>query len=153
MEKREQVDTAIGTALLFIAFTSIFSMLNKLVATLLIGGEIGFFIKLNILWLLVVAAIIVALIGYINKSNEKGYLDILQNENICIITGVLVALEGLVNLSSALPSYIMSIQMASTVADSSSGKVVAADVICIIIYLCQILFGSYLARRLINKKV
>lgn len=157
MEEHEQIKNVLGTALMFTIITSVFSLLNKLSTLILTNGGlkkgVNIFIENNILWIIVAAAIILLLIIYIKKLNQVSYLDILQNENIHLSTGVLVALQGLINLSSLLPIYIMSIQtslkipyFAGKSIEEMGRKTIIVDVISAAIIFCQILFGIYLAK-------
>lgn len=157
MEKHDKINYSLGTALLLTIITSIFSLPSRL-STLIVRNDgfinrINIFIKYNILWIIVVSVIIVSLSIYIKKSNERGYLDIFQNENIRLITGILVSLDGLINLSKLLPSYIMSIQASLKIPSFAeanielvSTKIIISDIISVTAFLCEIFFGVYLAK-------
>lgn len=158
MEKHEQINTVLGIALLFTIITSIFSLPKSFITLILLtnGGlknAINIFIQNNILFIIVMVLIIISLIVYIKKSNEIGYLVILRNENVRLITGVLVALQGVMELSSLLPTYIMTIQpllkMPHSPGDNIevlSRRIITVDVVSVAIILCQVFVGVYLAK-------
>jgi hypothetical protein len=155
MEKHGHVNAILWIALLFTVITSVVSLINRLSVLILSHGEIVLsnFIKMNILWIIVVVAIIITLVLNIKNSEQPGFLDILQNENIRITTGILVALQGLISLSNALPNYIMSIQTLyryklppSVDLEILIRKPIIIDVISLVIILCQISLGVYLAK-------
>lgn len=154
MEKHGQVNTILWIALLFTIITSIFSLPNRLSVLIVTnaGNGLSKFITTNILWIIVVVAIIVVLIVNIKKSEQTSFLMILQNGSIRVGTGILVALQGLINLSSTLPTYIMSIQQLYKIpqsVDANMKKVimitVIIDVISVVMILCQTFLGFYLA--------
>ncbi|ERI93406.1 hypothetical protein HMPREF1982_01830 [Clostridiales bacterium oral taxon 876 str. F0540] len=157
MEKHEQINIVLGSALLFTIITSICSLPSRLSTVILTsGGLIGginSFIKNNILWLIVVVIIILLLIVYIKKSNDTSYLHLLQNENIRLTTGVLVIIDGLVNLSSILPIYFTTIQSSYKVSHYVSDgmqalttKILTIDIITVVIILFQICLGISLVK-------
>ncbi|QAT39684.1 hypothetical protein [Clostridium sp. JN-9] len=158
METHEGYTTAIGIALLYTIFTSLFSLLNRL--TLFIIPQGGFistlnlFFQKNALWIIVVAAIIILLNSYLKKMNIDFNDYIIKNNKICLISGTLIAIEGLINLSSLLPAYIssskLSIQTSQLVTgnmtNSPAKYIVISNIISIFIILLQIITGIYLAR-------
>lgn len=157
MNEHKEIKTSLEIALLFIIITSIFSLPSKLSTLILNNGGfkngIHIFIRHNILWIIVVSITIILLKTYIKKSNKTGYLNLLQNKNVSLTTGILVALQGLINLSNLLPTYIMSIQSSFQLPNSFQSniklireKIIIIDVISIAMILCQIFFGVYLAK-------
>ncbi len=158
METHESYATAIGIALLYTIFTSLFSLLNRL--TLFMVPQSGFISTLNLfflknaLWIIVVAAIIILLSSYLKKMNLNFNDHIIKNNKICLISGTLIAIEGLINLSSLLPAYIssskLSIQTSQLVTgamtNSPAKYIVISNIISIFIILLQIITGIYLAR-------
>lgn len=154
MEKHGQVNAILWIALLFTVITSVFSLPNRLSILLIkTNGESGLsnFIYNNILWIIIVVAIIITLVLKIKKTEEPVLLDILKNENIRITTGLLVALHGLIGLSSVLPNYILSFRTIYNLPQSVGLEILIrraliVDVILIVMFLCQISFGVYLAK-------
>lgn len=157
MERHEQINTVLGSALLFTVITSIGSLPSRLSTLILTNGRLiggpNSFVKSNILWIIVVAIIIILLIAYIKKSNETNCLHVLQNENILLTTGVLVAIDGLINLSSLLPTYITIIQSLLKIPhyvgsgmETLSSKIIMVDIITVAIILLQIFLGIYLVK-------
>lgn len=158
MERHENPATVMGIALLYTIVTSLFSFLNRL--TLFIVPQSGFtstlnlFFQKNTLWIIVAAAIIIALSVYLKKMNLNFNDDIIKNNRICLISGILIAIEGLINLSSLLPDYIsssrLSIQASQLVtgnmANSPAKYIVISNIISIFIILLQIITGIYLAK-------
>lgn len=103
----------IGIALLYNIITGILSLPRRLDVFIIKGyykTTIIFFLQRNALWIIVVIGVIIILSVYKNKLHQNFFIDILQNRNICIITGVLVIIEGLISFSSYLPYSIISIQ-------------------------------------------
>ncbi|MFL0245551.1 hypothetical protein [Candidatus Clostridium stratigraminis] len=161
MDRHEQMNTVLGSALLFTVITSICSLPSRLSTLILTNGRLiggpNSFVENNILWIVVVAIIIFLLIVYIKRSNETRCLRLLQNENIRLTTGILVAIDGLINLSSLLPTYIMIIQSLLKIPhyagggmEALSSKIITVDIITVAIILLQIFFGIYLVKC--NKK-
>jgi len=158
MEKREQVNIAIGIALLFAIITSIFSIIKSFITwTFLPNGGfkngVNVFIRYNILYIIVVILIICLLIVYIKKTNQKGNIDVLENENTRLITGILVSLQGIMDLSSVLPIYFKTLppllkfpQSAEKSIEVLSRRIIIVDVISVALILCQIFVGVYLAK-------
>ena len=86
--------------------------------------------------------------------NLKFYPGILQNRNIRLIVGVLIALQGLINLSSILPlriaSVVSSIQVSELVRENAKGIItqsILSNTFAIIIILCQIALGLYFVKH------
>lgn len=151
MEKHEQLNKTVGIALLFTTITSIFSLLNRLAALIVTSRDsVGNYFKSNILWFAVVAAIISILAAYYKKSNEKGFLYILQNEDIRITTGVLISIQGLISLAGTLPAHINTLQFLlktmNIPMNVTNGRTITTMVVSVILIICQVLLGVYLAR-------
>jgi hypothetical protein len=157
MEKYEEAKIVSGIAIVYIITTSVFSFLNKL--SLLIikddSSNIGFktFFSSSILWIIVVAGIIIALTIYANKYNQKVCLNILDNTIVRSSAGILISIEGLVNLSSSLPIRISginsAIQVSQQVGQTVQGIIaqsIVSNTVAIAISICQILFGVYLVK-------
>jgi hypothetical protein len=156
MEKHEEVKTILGIALLYTIVTSILSFLSRLNAFLMQDGfekATNLFLQRNALWIIVVTGVIIILSVYTKKLKQKFYSDVLQNRIIRLTTGVLIALEGLINLSSILPICIMSvnlsIQVSQQAGESMEGiitKSIMSNAISVIIIIFQILIGIYLVK-------
>ncbi|GEM_PF-5320844 len=157
MEKHEEIKIIVGISLLYTIITSIFSLLSRFITVFLIQdgfkNAIVLFLKRNILWLIVVTGILVVLIVYTKKLNIKYNFDVFKNRIIRSIVGVLIALEGLINLSSSLPICIASvkssIQVSQQVGKIMEGiitKSIISNVIILAIILCQVFIGVYLAK-------
>lgn len=156
MEKHEEVKNILGITLLYTIVTGILSFLSRLNVFLTrdnFGKVANLFLRRNGLWIIVVAGIIIILSVYTKKLNQKFFSDILQNRSIRLIAGVLIALEGLINLSSLLPICIMSvrssIQVSQQLGESMEGiitKTILSNVISVVVILFQILVGIYLVK-------
>lgn len=158
METQENSITVMGIALLYTIVTSLFSFLNRL--TLFIVPQSGFtstlnlFFQKNTLWIIVAGAIIILLISYLKKMNLNFNDHIIKNNKICLISGTLIAIEGLINLSSLLPAYISSSKLSiqtqhpatGTMANASAKYILISNIVSIFIILLQIITGIYLAR-------
>lgn len=163
MEKRKELETAIEISIAFVAITSIFSLLIRIITCAVTGASLGkkieLFVFRNTLWILVVIVVIVSLRLFLSRSNQQNISDILKNPTIRLATGILLALDGLINLSSSLPIYMNSI-MSSTqsarqmgnLAESIIRRIVIGDVASILIILCQIIFGFYFMRPYLIKR-
>ncbi|WP_411676205.1 hypothetical protein [Caproicibacter sp.] len=161
MEKQERVKAILGISLLYIIVTSIFSLINKICSILIsqnvAGVKIRSFLYGNLLWVMTAAIIIIALILYLKKLNE-GLHSLLENSLIRITAGLLVALEGIIRLSIAIPLYVASIQSAiqtSHMMQQSMQRmlteVISLDVVSVLIFICQIFAGFYLIKFHKNK--
>lgn len=162
MEKQEQINIILGSSLLFIVVKSIASLPGKLSIIFLQNDEIKSaittFVKVETLWVITVATIIILLYRYIRKSNQITLLDLLANENIRLTTGVLLSIEGVINLAQLLPAHIVNIKTMLKVFGASgdiySGmitKVIIINIVSVTLVLCQIFLGIYLA-KLYKKK-
>lgn len=163
MEKHKEFETALAISILYVAITSIFSLLTKVITVFVTGASLGKRIELflfqNILWIIAVIVVIVTLRLYLRRNHQKNISDILKNPTTRLATGMLVALDGLINLSGLLPVYINSI-MSSTqssrqmgkIAESIIKRIVIGDVASILIILCQVIFGFCLVRPYLMKR-
>ena len=162
MEQHNEIKTALGIALLFTIITSIFALPNKLSALQITNDgfitSIDRFININLLWIIVVAIIIILLIIYFKKTNQNIHLEVFQNQHVCLVTGVLVSLQGLVTFAGVFPTYIMSIQTAFKMTNLDGNSIAIAmvrntiiiDIVSMIAIICQIIFGVYLVMH--NRK-
>jgi hypothetical protein len=157
MVQKEQINLSLGVALLFTAVTGIFTLFTKLVSFALLHNGVGAYLRINLLWVIVVIVIVAVLTSQLKKLNQKNYFHALKNETITITAGILIVLQGLLALANTLPSYIMSIQtslqVSHSIANSISNinrNVIAVDIISIVITLLQILYGIYMAK---SKKI
>ncbi|WHH60198.1 hypothetical protein [Petroclostridium sp. X23] len=158
MGDHQEARTAVGIVLLYTMITSIFSFLQRLVVFITevdgFRGAVMSFFQRNGLWIIVAAGVIIMSYGYMKKLDLNFYFDILQNRNICLITGVLVVLGGLISLSSIIPLYVMSINSSIQILQRYAGqnqegmviKSIISNVVSVVIILCQILFGIYLVK-------
>lgn len=166
MEKNGDVKTVLSVALLYTIITSIFSFINRIATAILLQRNFDkrndSFFQRNTLWIIVTAGIIIILTIYIKKSNQEAHYSMISNPIIRITAGTLAALEGILSLSSSLPINIMSIRsdiQASKLLEQN-GQIaltkvimlnVISNVISVVIILCQIFTGVYLAKFYKNK--
>lgn len=160
MEKHGDIITVLSVALLYTIITSIFSLVDRIVTAMLLQGSfdkrIDSFFQRNTLWIIVTAGIIVILTLYIKKLNQEVHYSMISNPIIRITVGTLAALEGILSLSSLLPINIMSIRSNIQVSkyidyvgqnnQVALTKVYISNVISVVIILCQIFTGVYLAK-------
>jgi hypothetical protein len=148
--KKKAANTTLWIALLFTVITSIFSLLTRISTIILnslgVKGQIP--LANNTLWIIVVAMIIALLTLKVKKSNQTGHLDMLEKENICLATGILVAVQGLIGLLSSLPGYVLLLLTFSKT--PGMGELIRMTTIrasiSVVIILFQIFLGVYLAK-------
>ena len=158
MEKQEKIKTILGIALLYTIITSIFSFINRWLTEIMLSKnsfniKINSFLQENFLWIIVTAAIIIILNMYIKKLNQGESFSIIGDSTVRAAAGILVAIDGIITLSSTFPIKIMSIHSAikSLVFMGQSWqsmfiKYLIEIIISIVLILLQILVGIYLAK-------
>jgi hypothetical protein len=159
MEKHEQINIALGVALLYIIITTIISLPNDFVLFSILPNRIhsstvNLIIRNNILYIITAPTIIISLIIYLKKSNQRGLLEVLRNENVRLITGILLALQGLVDLSKILLTCINIVKVFLNVVTPTGDNAevfikqnVVPYAASLVIILLQIFIGIYLAKR------
>ena len=162
MEKHEHLKIASGTALLFVTVISIFSFLTKLITSMIFSEDIysalSLFLKDIPFWLIVTAITIFLLITYLKKYNLNNVQALITNETIRLTSGLLITLEGIINLSNLIPIYYVNIksynqtkQLANSAAIELFRKPLISNGITIFFILCQVLTGIYLLKFYKNK--
>jgi hypothetical protein len=158
MEKHEQINIALGVALLYIIITTIISLPNDFVLFNILPNRIhsstvNLIIRNNILYIITAPTIIISLIIYLKKSNQRGLLEVLRNENVRLITGILLALHGLVDLSKILLTCINIVKVFLNVVTPTGDNAevfikqnVVPYAVSLVIILLQIFIGIYLAK-------
>lgn len=157
MEKHERINIVLSIALLYVIITSIFSFLSRLSVLIITQGSLdkrlSIFSQRNTLWIIVVTGIIIVFKIYIKTSKQKVCPNTLDNSIVRLVTGTLVALEGVINLSSLLPLNIMSVMSAFQASKHMGGSAggiiiqsVTSNVVSIAVILGQIFTGIYLAK-------
>lgn len=156
MERNEEIKTIMGIALLYTMITSISLLLSRL--TIFISQDhlektIDLFLQRYALWIIVVIGTIVILNVYSKKLNQKSYSNILENRVVRLTTGVLVSLDGLINLSSLLPLYTMNVKSSIQLSNETRvtieamvTKLLMSNLLSLVIILCQIFVGIYLVK-------
>lgn len=152
MEKHGEFKTILGIALLYTIITSILSFISRLSA-IIIDKRFNLFLQENALFIVVTAVIIIILFTYLKKLNQGTPFNIMNDSTVRVTAGMLVAIDGIITLSRALPNIIMSIKSNIQVSQTSGEygqmiltKASIVTVISIVIILFQILFGIYLAK-------
>lgn len=154
MKKNSNVENILYISILFIIITSIFSLLRKFVLCVVIKGnliqKISYFLIQNALWLIVTIVIITVLNKSIRKYNKDNLFNMLEDPSISLTTGILITLDGIINLADLLPQYIVSIISSikssygiTKIAGDITKRVIIVDIISIFIILCQVLIGVY----------
>ena len=162
MEKHEHLKIAYGTALLFVTVISIFSFLTKLITSMIFSEDLysalSLFLKDIPFWLIVTAITIFLLITYLKKFNLKNLQALISNETIRLTAGLLITLEGIINLSNLIPLYYVSIksynqtkQLTNSTAIEIFRRPLISNGITIFFILCQVLTGIYLLKFYKNK--
>lgn len=158
MEKQEKIKTILGIALLYTIITSIFSFINRWLTEIMFSKnsfniKINLFLQENFLWIIVTAAIIIILNMYIKKLNQGAPFSIIGDSTVRAAAGILVAIDGIITLSSTFPikimsihSYIKSLVFMGQSWQSMFIKHLIEIIISIAFILLQILVGIYLAK-------
>ncbi|KPU45933.1 hypothetical protein OXPF_04010 [Oxobacter pfennigii] len=154
--KKKQTDIAmLRSVLLYTVITSIFSLFDRLSVLISgLGDEVRVFSINNILWAVIIVISIIMLILKIRKSNQTGYLSILENGDICMAAGVLIIVHGLLNLSTDLQYIIihMIAFLQTPIIKSQLSEIIVQYIISMVITLVQIVLGFYLAKYYKKKK-
>ena len=152
MEKQEKIKTILGIALLYTIITSILSFIDRLSA-IIIDKRFNLFLQENALFIVVAVVIIIILFTYLKKLNQGAPFSIIGDSTVRVTAGILVAIDGIITLSRALPNIIMSIKNNIQVSQASGeyGQMILINgsivtVISVVIILFQILVGIYLAK-------
>lgn len=160
MEKSGSLKTFLGTALLFTIIVSAFLLFERLTRLLIpeynFNQAVQLFLGENLPWIITAIVIIVILSIYTKMSNQK-FSDILHNRIVCLKTSILIISEGIINLVVVLPGYIYYFSISSKLrnisvpygenANHTVTNAIYADVISIVIILCQIVLAVYFLKR------
>lgn len=158
MEHNEKLKiTVIGVSLLFIIMTSALSLIGLLLAPIILKGVMTYnfqsFLLKNILWIITAGAIIIILTSYAKKLGMQGYSDLIKNTVIRKTAGLLIMLEGLIDLSNTIPASISSITSSTRSAQlmgrnggEMAARVVTSNILYIAIILLQIFLGVWLIK-------
>ena len=153
MKYGKEINQACKTAFLFLSVTSIFALLGKLSILLPLDDSkvnLGYFLKVNLLWLITVIVILLSLALYIKKTDGQFDPSFLHDPRIQLTSGLLILLEGVINLSNKASVLFVNIQTLLQAADSMGenadqmvSAALASNAIPILAYLLQILLGLY----------
>lgn len=138
-------------ALLFVVFTSIFTLLEDLSSFVSMGvnkESTVYFFKRNTIWFIVVLLIILGLSIYLKKVDGKYNPFFIFNRTIWSTLGLLLAFESLVIISSRASLFLLTIQANQPVApalkESYIRSILASYVIPIILNLVKLSLGLYM---------
>ena len=150
MKFDKDIKIPLQIVLLFVVYSSVFTLLNALSSFVSSGiskSSIMYFFKGNMLFFIVVILIILGLSIYLNKINGKCNLFFIHNPIIRVTLGLLLAFEGIIIISFRVPDLLLYIQanqhIASTVKDAYIRCILLSFVIPIMINLIRILLGIY----------
>ncbi len=153
MEKENKI--ILGMGFLFTIITGFFSFLGRL--TIIFTSDslnqgLSLFLWRSSLWLVFIAGIIIVLYTLNKKLNQDIYA-MLSDRFIRMASAILVIIDGLIKLASALPINFMSIKSTIEVATQAgfyANGIIAKSIISngtsIIVLLIQIIFGIYIFR-------
>jgi hypothetical protein len=113
--------------------------------------SIEYFIKANMLWFVAVILIILGLCIYIIKADGTFNLVFIHNPMIRLTSGLLIILEGIINLSNKVSVLLLNIQtfhqskslLLGEEVDGIIRNTLISSIIPILINLLQILAGLY----------
>jgi hypothetical protein len=149
--------TVVGVSLLFVIITSALSLVDLLLAPIIFKGVMTYnfqsFLLKNILWIITAGAIIIVLTSYAKKLGIQYYSDLIKDTVIRKTTGLLIMLEGLIDLSNTIPASISSItsstrsaQLIGRKGGEMAARVVTSNILYIAIILLQIFLGIWLIK-------
>jgi hypothetical protein len=152
----KEFKTIVGVSLIFTFITGTVSFIGRLGQLFISAGSLKalqIFFSRNLLWIITVAAIIITLF-FISKQLEMNiHADIFQNQIVCLAAGILVTIDGIMNLSSFIPIFIFSIQSLIDTTNRVSlqtdfiVKNIATNASSLIALLLQIIVGIYFVNR------
>ncbi len=139
-----------GVVFLYTVIIFVFSLPGRLSVLLVTEGSIkkglAAFLHSSTLWVIILAVAIFVLNIYVKKYNQHGYFELIENSVIRITSGMLVALDGIVSLSSALPTQISSVHSLLKISYQFERNVQPLVYKYIFVSFAQIILGIYLAR-------
>lgn len=151
MKYDKELRMPLQIALLFVVFTSIFTLLENLSSSVSMGvnkESIVYFFERNTFWFIVVLLIILGLSMYLKKVDGKYNPCFISNRTIRSTLGLLLAFEGLVIISSRASLFLLTIQANQPVVpafkESYIRSILASYVIPIILNLVKIFLGLYM---------
>lgn len=148
--------TVISVSLLYTFITASLSFigrLGQLFTSAVSIKALEFFFSRNLLWIITVTAIIAVLISFSRKLKMDIRIDIFENQIVCLVAGILVTIDGVMNLSSFIPIFILSIQSLMDTTHRVSlqmdfiVKNIATNASSLIALLLQIIAGVYFIKR------
>ncbi len=146
----KEIKIPLQIALLFVVFTSVFTLLENLSSFVTMGvnkDSLLLFFKSNILWFIVVILILLGISFYLKKIDVKYNSFLILNRTIWSTLGFLLVLEGLIIISSRAPILLLTIQsnhqVAASIKEAYIRSILASFVIPMIINLVKILLGLY----------
>lgn len=157
MEDNENLKIIVGVSILFLIITSALTLVDLLLAPVILMGVMTYnfqsFLLKNILWIITAGTIIIILTSYAKKLGMQHYSDLIKDAVIRKTAGLLIMLEGLIDLSNIIPASISSItsstrsaQLMGRKGGEMATRVVTSNILYIAIILLQIFLGIWLFR-------
>lgn len=153
MSINKEINQALKVTLVFAVITSVFNVLGKIGTLIPVGDNkinIAHFLKVNMTWFIIAILIIIMLFVYIIKADGKFNLIFIYDPAIRLTSGFLIIFEGIINLSNKISVFILNIQSFHQTtsflgenADEIVSSTLTLNIIQIIIYLFQIMFGLF----------
>lgn len=153
MSNSKEINQALKVTLVFAVITSVFNVLGKIGTLIPVGDNkinIAHFLKVNMTWFIIAILIIIMLFVYIIKADGKFNLIFIYDPAIRLTSGFLIIFEGIINLSNKISVFILNIQSFHQTtsflgenADEIVSSTLTLNIIQIIIYLFQIMFGLF----------
>jgi amino acid transporter len=155
MDKNEVSETVSGILLLYLFVTSVFTLLS--IFSNLFLPQITFralILCRYVYWIVLAALIVAALVFYRKKHGQPVGPKLLDNETTCKTAGLLILADGVIGLSTTLPSQIDSVITTPQFlwgnygSDGALGnRYITVSVIIDLFAVCQILLGLFIAKR------
>lgn len=157
MEKQDRTKTILGICLLSVLITGTVSLIQKIGSFFLSSNaavvKASSFWQEDLLWIAAIAAIIIFLSLLLKKLNGGIRFRLLGDPLIRVTGGLLAILDGILNLSDSVPVYVSSIQntiqtsqMMGASMHRMATEFIVYDVVSILLFVCQIAVGIYLAK-------
>jgi hypothetical protein len=152
----KELKSVISVSLLFTFITascSFIGRLGQLFTSAVSIKALEFFFTRNLLWIIAVTAIIAVLIYFSRKLKMDIRADVFENQIVCLVAGILVTIDGVMNISSFIPIFIFSIQSLIDTTHTVSlqmdfiVKNIATNASSLMALLLQIIAGVYFVKR------
>ena len=152
--KKDQIfntDAVIGIVFLYFFITASFYILSRLTEPIIYHSSLK---KYLLIWL-ITAILILTVLYILNKKQNQSFISIYQNSMIRKASGVLIIIDGIIDLSNKLNSLLGTFWVMDFLGGSFNfrDKSIMYNAARIIVFTLQIGFGIYMLKYYKNKDI